>query len=316
MLLTGIYIFHFPEGMLLLHMFVRCFRDPEGSLLLHTVARFFRNPEGSLPSHTVRAFHPRSRRIVSVGHTIRFIHAPEGTLLLRTAHTLLSLPRRVASGAHVANAFLDSEESVPTNALHIPSTVPKNSFRPMRCTFLPRSRRIASVMHSSRIFHAPEGSLPLRSAFLPFCRSSEEYRQCVERKVCFTRRADRPFPHVRPKPIVYQLTIQRAQLSQVLKIHAGTFHYWIPPRMLTRCAFHNSPKPIVSFASSRPSFLSGHLLSASRSFDLSAFGITVGNSGRCPTPVKYSEEYRTFIAGRSGCVIMIFRSCAGQPHAA
>jgi hypothetical protein len=280
---------------------------------------FFHHPEGRLlvthghvhlplPRRVASVAHgcallPRSRRITSVAHgscfsstfpkdrfclaPMRFFHAPEGTLPPRTVHTLHSLPRGVVSGAHVANAFLDSEESIPTNALHTPFTAPKNRFRPMRCTLLPRSRRDASVMHSSRFFHSPEGSLPSRSAFLPFCRSSEEYRQCVERKVCFARCANCQFPHVRPKPIEYQLTIQRAQLSSVLKIHAGTFHSWIPPRMLTRCAFHNSPKLIVSFASSRPSFLSGHLPSASGSCDLSAFCITVGNSGRCPTPVRY-----------------------------
>ena len=62
MLLMGMYIFHFPEGL----------------LLLHTVVHFFRDPEGSLPSHTVRAFHPRSRRIASVVHSTRFFRPPKG----------------------------------------------------------------------------------------------------------------------------------------------------------------------------------------------------------------------------------------------
>ena len=165
-------------------------------------------------------------------------HDPEGLLL---SHTFVHF-------------FRDPEGSLPSHTVR---------------AFLPRSRRFASVVHASRFFRFPEGSLPLRSAFLPFCQSSEEYRQCVERKVCFARRANCQFPHVRPKPIEYQLTIQRAQLSSVLKIHAGTFHSWIPQRMLTRCAFHNLPKLTVSFASSRPSFLSGHLPSAFGSCDLS-----------------------------------------------
>ena len=128
MLLTGMYIFHSPEGL----------------LLLHAVVHFFHDPEGSLPSHTVRAFHPRSRRIVSVWHPCVSSMSPKGRF-------------RLARSIH---SFHFPEGLFPVRMWRTPFSTPKNRFQRTRCIFLSQFRRTASVLCGVHFFHVPEGSLP------------------------------------------------------------------------------------------------------------------------------------------------------------
>lgn len=134
---------------------------PRDGFLLLMGMYSFHHPEGSLLSHTIRAFS-------STFPKVRFRHAlhtllpcPRRDVSVTHSHTLLSPPRRVASVTHAAIAFLDSEESVPTNTLaysihsseeplpsyapYTSSAFPKDRFRRAHLTLPPLPRRAVSV---------------------------------------------------------------------------------------------------------------------------------------------------------------------------
>jgi hypothetical protein len=279
-----------PKSRFLCTRFVRSFLDPEGSFPLHTVVRSFLDPEGSVPLHTGRALLPRSRRIGSVAHFCALLPRSRRIDSVAHCHAFLPRTRRFASVAHnvrffhfpegmfpsrIASYFFrSSEELLPSYAAYSSSTFPKVRFRFVRCAFLPPPRRDASATHGL------SSLLPVLRKAPPVCR--EEGLLCPLRgllvsplsaeavcgSVSSPTGAALVGPEVSRRDALLPDTIEDAHSLRLLQFAEA------------RCVCRFKP----SFVSLRSPAL------ASESFDSSAFRITVGYDGRCPTPVRYSRE--------------------------
>jgi len=155
-------------------------RLPKLSFPLHTL-----HVPSTFPKDRFRpvrlAFLLHSRRSTSVAHGCVFL--PHSRRSVSVAHGCVVLPRsrRTASVAY-GRVFLQRLRRVVSVA--------------HGCTFLPHSRRIASVPYALRFVRNPEGFFPSRTAPLPFCRRSEEHRQCVENRFASPVMRSTSFPEI------------------------------------------------------------------------------------------------------------------------
>jgi hypothetical protein len=258
----------------------------------------------ALPRECFRPVHPAflslSRRIASVSHGC--VVLPRSRRTASVAHGCVVLPRsrRTASAAY-ARTFLPRLRravSVTHGCTFLPRLRRVASVAHGR-TFLPHSRRNASVSCTLRFFRFPEGSLPSRTASLPFCQRLRKALSVCREEVCLTRYAVYLFSRNRPKPISVPSVVQRAQLSLVQNLTPGRVHSGfqrdahslylsrLPKRsfLLHRATFHFSPVTCLGFPN-----LAIRLPLTSRGTA----------SGTIQLQSDTLEKYLAFIAGRSG----------------